>query len=132
MIESRSSAKLKRPSAPEADGAISFARAFSRGRRGASPARGKGAQAPREAKGRKPRERQKGRKPRERKVQASDADGQSTHSQAAGDAARQEEGPGLAAEPAEARRLHARLYDDSEEAEFGVAQGRQGPFDQRL
>src|ERR1700728_580762 len=63
MIESRSSAKLKRPSAPEADGAISFARAFSRGRRGASPARGKGAQAPREAKGRKPRERQRGESP---------------------------------------------------------------------
>src|ERR1700728_1001043 len=63
MIESRSSAKLKRPSAPEADGAISFARAFSRGRRGASPARGKGAQAPREAKGRKPRERQRGASP---------------------------------------------------------------------
>ncbi len=34
--------------------------------------------------------------------------------------------------PAKARRLHARLYDDAEEAELGTAQGRQGAPDQRL
>jgi hypothetical protein len=33
---------------------------------------------------------------------------------------------------AEARRLHARLHDDAEEAELGAAQGRQGAPDQRL
>ena len=40
--------------------------------------------------------------------------------------------PALAAEPAEARRLHPRLHDDAEEAELGAAQGRQGAPDQRL
>src|SRR5262249_38851758 len=34
--------------------------------------------------------------------------------------------------PAEARRVHARLYDDAEEAELGAAQGRQDPPDERL
>jgi hypothetical protein len=34
------------------------------------------------------------------------------------------------ATPAEARRLHARLHDDPEEAELGASQGRQGPPDQ--
>ena len=34
--------------------------------------------------------------------------------------------------PAEARRLHARLHDDAEEAELGAAQGRQGAPHQRL
>jgi hypothetical protein len=33
---------------------------------------------------------------------------------------------------AEARRLHARLHHDAEEAELGAAQGRQGAADQRL
>jgi ribosomal protein S12 len=41
------------------------------------------------------------------------ADDQPAHSQAAGDSAREEEGAGAAAEPAEARRLHPRLYDDA-------------------
>ena len=36
----------------------------------------------------------------------------------------------LGASPAEAGRLHARLYDDAEEAEFGVAESRQGAPDQ--
>ena len=36
----------------------------------------------------------------------------------------------MEAEPAEARRLLPRLYDDPEEAELGAAQGRQGPSDQ--
>jgi small subunit ribosomal protein S12 len=40
--------------------------------------------------------------------------------------------PALAAEPAEAWRLYARLYDDAEEAELGAAQGRQGAADQWL
>src|SRR5208283_593369 len=34
--------------------------------------------------------------------------------------------------PAEARRMHARLYDDPEEAQLGSAQGRQGASDQWL
>jgi small subunit ribosomal protein S12 len=38
--------------------------------------------------------------------------------------------PAMDAEPAEARRLHPRLYDDAEEAELGAAQGRQDPPDQ--
>jgi hypothetical protein len=46
--------------------------------------------------------------------------------QAAGHATREEEGAGAPAEPAEARRLHARLHHDAEEAELGAAQGRQG------
>src|ERR1700678_3366070 len=64
--------------------------------------------------------------------EGTDADDQPAHSQAAGCAAREEEGAGLAAESAKARRLHPRLHDDAEEAELGVAQGRQGPADQRL
>ena len=42
----------------------------------------------------------------------------------------QVEGPCDGAEPAEARRLHARLHDDPEEAELGSAQGGQGSPDQ--
>ena len=34
--------------------------------------------------------------------------------------------------PAEARRVHARLHDDAEEAELGASQGRQDPSHQRL
>src|SRR5208282_3460156 len=33
---------------------------------------------------------------------------------------------------AKAGRLHTRLHDDAEKAEFGVAQGRQGPPHQRF
>ena len=40
------------------------------------------------------------------------------------------QGPGDGAEPAEARRLHPRLYDHPEEAELGAAQGRQDAPDQ--
>ena len=40
--------------------------------------------------------------------------------------------PALAGLAAEARRLHARLYDHAEEAELGASQGRQGAPDQRL
>jgi hypothetical protein len=43
-----------------------------------------------------------------------------------------QEGSGSAAVAAEARRLHARLHDDAEEAELGAPQGRQGASDQRL
>src|ERR1700677_381341 len=42
------------------------------------------------------------------------------------------EGPPSPGEPAEARRVYARLYDDAEEAEFGAPQSRQGTADQRL
>src|SRR5450759_5923054 len=34
--------------------------------------------------------------------------------------------------PAAARRLHARLYDHTEEAKLGSAQGREGAPDERL
>src|SRR5580704_12400227 len=64
--------------------------------------------------------------------QTTNADGQSAHSQAARGAACEEKSAGFAAEPAKARRLHARLYDDAEEAELGAAQGREGAPDQRL
>ena len=40
--------------------------------------------------------------------------------------------PALQQSPAEARRLHARLHHDAEEAELGAAQGRQGAAHQRL
>ena len=40
--------------------------------------------------------------------------------------------PGTAGLPAEAGRLHARLYDHAEEAELGAAQGGEGTADQRL
>jgi hypothetical protein len=40
--------------------------------------------------------------------------------------------PAMQQQPAEARRLHARLHDDAEEAELGAPQGRQGAPDQRL
>ena len=40
--------------------------------------------------------------------------------------------PAMQAEPAEAGRLHARLYDDAEEAELGAAQGRENSPDQWL
>src|SRR5438128_5997217 len=61
-----------------------------------------------------------------------DADDQSADPQAARDAACEEEGAGAAAEPAEARGVHPRLYGDTEKAELGVTQGREGAVDQRL
>src|SRR5271165_2703033 len=105
----------------EADGALSFARTHSRAT---------GARAPSwEPMGREPAG-PKGASPSLEQV--TNADGQSAHSQAAGDATREEESAGPAAEPAKARRLHARLHDDAEKAELGVAQGREGAADQRL
>src|SRR5262249_53865569 len=56
----------------------------------------------------------------------SDADDQPAHPARPGGTAREEEGACAAAESAKARRVHARLYDDAEEAELGAAQGRQG------
>src|SRR5271168_4872048 len=92
------------PFRAEADGArFGFARTDSRKVRalgffGRKPANGnKGACAPSWSEG-------------------TDADDQPAHSQAAGCAAREEEGAGLAAESAKTRRLHPRLYDDAEEA----------------
>src|SRR6516225_3673160 len=61
-----------------------------------------------------------------------DADDQSADPQAAHHAACQEEGAGAAAKSAEARGVHPRLYGDTEKAELGLAQGRQGAADQRL
>src|SRR5205823_6044300 len=61
-----------------------------------------------------------------------DADDQSVDSQAAGCAKSAQQGPGAAGLAAETRRLHAGLYDDAEEAEFGVAQGCEGEADQRV
>src|SRR5262249_6647824 len=52
--------------------------------------------------------------------------------QGAGGRARTQEGAGAAAEPAEARRVHARLYDHAEEAELGPPKGRKGEADQRV
>src|SRR5688572_20573781 len=66
------------------------------------------------------------------RVKASDADDQSADPESAGGAEVAQEGAGAAAEPAEAWGLHARLYDDPEEAELGAAQGRQGASHQRL
>src|SRR6266850_1763547 len=61
-----------------------------------------------------------------------DADDQPADPQAARHAACEEESACAAAEPAEARRVHARLYHDAEEAELGLAQGREGAAHQRL
>ncbi len=40
--------------------------------------------------------------------------------------------PALQGSPQKRARLHARLYDDAQEAELGAAQGREGAPDQRL
>src|SRR5262245_48771948 len=61
-----------------------------------------------------------------------DDDDQSAVPQAARHAACEEEGAGAAAEPAEARGVHSRLYGDAEKAELGLAQGREGAAHQRL
>src|ERR1700722_15189979 len=114
-LTARSSAKTKRPSARETDGAIwfcadgFFARMDSCGEQGTG---------------------QQGASPFWSEV--SDADDQSAHSQAAGCTAREKEGAGFAAEPAEARCLHSGLYDDAEKAELGAAQGCQGTANQWL
>src|SRR5215471_9431487 len=61
-----------------------------------------------------------------------DADDQSADPQAARRAAREEEGASAAAEPAETRSVHPRLYGDAEKTELGVTQGREGAAHQRL
>src|SRR4029450_7306794 len=61
-----------------------------------------------------------------------DADDQSVDPQAARHAAREEEGASAAAEPAETRGVHPRLYGDAEKTELGLAQGREGAAHQRL
>src|SRR5262245_4453 len=61
-----------------------------------------------------------------------DADHQSAHPQAAHYAACEEEGAGAATKPAEARRVYPGLHHDSEEAELGLAQGREGAAHERL
>ena len=44
----------------------------------------------------------------------------------------EDEEPGAAEQPAEARRLRARLHADAEEAELGAAQGRARAADQQI
>src|SRR5262249_28622905 len=61
-----------------------------------------------------------------------DADDQSVDRKAARQAAREEEGAGAAAEPAETRGVHPRLYGDAEKTELGLTQGREGAAHQRL
>src|SRR5258708_25512035 len=61
-----------------------------------------------------------------------DADHQSVDQQGPPPAHRPQQGAGAAGLPAEARRLHARLHDDAQEAQLGAAQGRQGTSHQRL
>src|SRR5215470_14031868 len=69
---------------------------------------------------------------RRKGMKAGDADDQPTDPQAAAAERLPEQGAGAASEPAEARRVHARLYDDAEETELGAAQGRQGAAHQRV
>src|SRR5262249_9701441 len=59
-----------------------------------------------------------------------DADHQPADPQSAGGATGPQEGSGAPAIPAETRSVYPRLYDHAEEAELGVAQGRQGAPDQ--
>src|SRR5262245_7326626 len=66
------------------------------------------------------------------RVKRDDADDQSADPTSAGAAEVAQEGAGVAAVPAEAWSLHARLHHDPEEAELGAAQGRQGPPHQRF
>src|ERR1700730_234767 len=66
------------------------------------------------------------------KGEGQDADDQPADRNAAHGAEVAQKGAGAAAVAAEARRVHARLYDDPEEAELGAAESRQGAPDQRL
>src|SRR6266702_2884374 len=61
----------------------------------------------------------------------SNADRESTRAQGPSRAEGEGENPCPARGAAEARRLHARLYDDAEEAELRAAQGRPRSADQR-
>src|SRR5438552_1032380 len=56
-----------------------------------------------------------------------DADDQSTGAQGPRGPCVEEQGACAQAEPAEARRLHTRVYDDAEETELRAAQGRESP-----
>src|SRR5436190_7264069 len=44
----------------------------------------------------------------------------------------EEQGACAEAQPAKARCVHARLHDDAEKTQLRAAEGREGPFDQRL
>src|SRR5882757_6660346 len=69
---------------------------------------------------------------RELKDEGQDADDQPADRKSARRAEVAQEGAGAAAVAAEARRLHARLHHDPEEAELGASQGRKGTPDQWL
>src|SRR4051812_603703 len=60
------------------------------------------------------------------RARVNDADDQSADRKSAHGAEVAQEGAGVAAIAAEARRLYARLHHDAEEAELGAAQGGQG------
>src|SRR6266568_1403112 len=60
------------------------------------------------------------------------ADSQSVGAQCPGSPARQEQGARARRLAAEARRMHAGVYDHAEEAQLGAAQGRQGAPHQRI
>src|SRR5471030_2399456 len=60
-----------------------------------------------------------------------DADDQSVDPQAAPAAAGAQQGSRAGGVPSKAWRMHARLYDDAEEAELGASQGRPRAPDQR-
>src|SRR6266702_2359399 len=60
------------------------------------------------------------------------ADHQSARPPWAAARGRKRESPRAARQPAKARRVPACLHHDAQEAEFGVAEGRPGPADQRL
>src|SRR3954447_22124698 len=66
------------------------------------------------------------------RARVNDADDQPADRKSARSTEVAQEGAGAAAVAAEARRLHARLHHDPEEAELGAAQGRQGAPDQWL
>src|SRR6516164_3167837 len=66
------------------------------------------------------------------KGEGQDADDQPADRKSARGAEVAQEGAGAAAVAAEARRVHARLHHDPEEAELGASQGRQGAPDQRV
>src|SRR6202022_4032114 len=69
---------------------------------------------------------------RELKGEGEDADDQPADRKSARRTEVAQEGSRAAAVAAEARRLHARLHHDPEEAELGASQGRKGAPDQWL
>src|SRR5690606_4766239 len=60
------------------------------------------------------------------------ADDQPVDPQAAPAAGGAQQGSGARGQPAEARRVHPRLHDDAEEAEFGASEGGARPLDERV